>query len=87
MNDSTEKIRRRLVTDINSQTESNDEDIERKRLETKHGQVWNTPEIGKDFEVKSFLAPFVLAKRKSDDVEGTMMFQDYPRFYFGFKPV
>jgi hypothetical protein len=55
------------------------------RLAKEHGQVWNTHELQEDFDVLSFLAPFVLVVRKSDGVKGTLMFMHRPRFYYGFE--
>ena len=43
-------------------------------------------ELTVEFEVQGFLAPFVVVIRKGSGVKGSMMFQDYPRFYFDFKP-
>ncbi len=66
-----------------------EEEIEaavRARLEAAHGQVWDTEELTRDFYVTGFLAPYVGVIRKSDNVEGSMMFQALPRFYFGFEP-
>lgn len=49
------------------------------------GPVWDTVELGRDFEVESFLAPFVLVRRKSDDRRGTLTWVPaYPRFYYNF---
>jgi hypothetical protein len=60
--------------------------MERIELEKIYRTVWNTDELQKDFEVKSFLAPFVVVKRKADQVTGTLTFQHAPRFYFSFEP-
>jgi len=84
--DVTEAIRRDLVPQINSQVESEDRDQERQRLEAEHGQVWDTEELGRDFEVCCFMAPFVVVRRKKDGVEGSLTFQHHPRFYFCFEP-
>ena len=46
--------------------------------------VWTTRELTEQFEVHSFLAPFVFATRKSDGVDGTLMFDGSPRVYFNF---
>ena len=78
MHDETESIRRDLVGQINSDPGF------REALEAKHGQVWDTQELSKDFEVLGFMAPFVVVKRKSDGVKGSLMFQHSPRFYFSF---
>ena len=84
--DETEGIRRVAVAVINSQVESEDEQAERARLEAIHGQVWNTEEVSRDFEIEGFLAPFVVAYRKSDRQKGLLTFQHNPRFYFAFEP-
>lgn len=78
MVDETEDVRRALVGVINSNPNS------REALEAEHGQVWDTNELAGDFEVKGFMAPYVVVKRKSDGASGSLMFQHSPRFYFGF---
>ena len=78
--DPTEQVRRRMLVEINTLPS------ERELLEKDHGQVWDTDELSKDFEVLGFLAPFVHVRRKSDQCEGSIMFQHSPRLYFGFKP-
>jgi len=83
--DTTEAIRRHAVGVINSEVQSQDKDAERKRLEAQYGQVWTTDELGRDFVVKCFMAPFVVVVRKSDKKEGTLTFQHSPRFYFEFQ--
>lgn len=80
MNDPTESIRRQMVAEINAEPGS------REALEAKHGQVWDTTELQRDFEVLGFLAPCVVVRRRSDCVRGSLMFQHNPRFYFGFQP-
>jgi len=79
MSDPTEPVRRLLVDAINSDPDG------REALEAEQGQVWDTDELTKDFDVLSFLAPFVVVRRKSDRKKGTLVFQHSPRFYFGFK--
>ena len=80
MNDETESIRRRQLAEINAQPGS------REALEAEHGQVWDTQELGRDFEVQGFMAPYVVVRRKSDRQRGSLMFQHSPRFYFAFQP-
>jgi hypothetical protein len=80
MSDPTEGIRRVLVNEINSDTSSRDV------LEKEHGQVWDTDELSRDFEVTGFMAPFVVVKRKSDGVVGSLTFRHSPRLYFDFTP-
>jgi hypothetical protein len=45
---------------------------------------WDTRELQAEFEVISFLAPFVRVVRKSDGKSGVMEFTYSPRFYFNF---
>jgi len=47
---------------------------------------WDTATLQRDFEVIGFLAPFVVVRRKSDGVKGSMEFTHNPRFYFNFVP-
>ncbi len=86
MVDPTEDFRRALVHDINTRTESQDPDDERKRLEKQFGEIWNTNEVQKVFQIRGFLAPFVTATHKESGESGTLMFQDRPRFYFLWSP-
>ena len=79
MHDPTETIRRQEVIEINSEPSS------REALESKHGQVWDTDQLRRDFDVLGFMAPYVGVRRKSDNVVGSLQFQHDPRFYFGFK--
>lgn len=84
--DSSEGFRRAAVAIVNSQVEKEaTEDSERKRLEEFHGQVWDTQELSRDFVVHGFMAPFIMATRKADNVEGLLTFQHSPRFYWGFE--
>jgi hypothetical protein len=76
--DVTETVRRAMVTEINSEA------TERAALEAKYGQVWNTEELRSDFTVRSFMAPFVMVVRKSDNFNGSLTFQHNPRYYFDF---
>lgn len=80
MNDPTETIRGETVVAINAEPGS------RQYLEEKHGHVWDTSELQQDFEVLGFMAPLVVARRRSDGTKGSLMFQASPRFYFGWSP-
>jgi hypothetical protein len=80
MPDETETIRRQMVAEINAEPGS------RLDLENKHGQVWDTDQMCQDFEAIGFMAPFVVVKRRSDGVKGSLMFQNSPRFYYSFEP-
>ena len=80
MSDPTENIRRQMVAEINAKPGS------REYLEAKHGKVWSTSELQEEFEALGFMAPFIIVRRRSDQLRGSLMFQGSPRFYFDFKP-
>jgi hypothetical protein len=80
MIDETESIRRQMVATINMNPGG------RADLETKYGQVWDTDELCRDFQALGFMAPFVIVKRRSDGVKGSLLFQHDPRFYHSFSP-
>jgi len=81
MPDPTEDIRRALVNEINAAPGS------REDLEARHGQCWDTNELGEEFEVLGFMAPLVVVRRKSNGIKGSLYFQHGPpRIYWGFKP-
>lgn len=79
MHDPTENVRREMVHAVNQG------EITRESLEAQYGQVWTTDELSKEFTVKGFMAPFVVAQRKSDGKVGTLMFTHSPRFYFSWR--
>ena len=79
MIDQTETVRRLLVEQINAEPGS------REALEAEFGQVWDTQELTSDFDVMGFLAPFVVVRRKADNVKGSLTFQHSPRFFFSFQ--
>jgi len=45
--------------------------------------VFDTDEIRSEFEILGFKKPFALAVNKTTGIRGTFLFQDNPRFYFG----
>lgn len=77
--DDTEEIREHQLVEINITPHDTRAD-----METRYGKVWDTDELQRDFHVLSFLAPFVLVQRKSDDKKGTLEFTHSPRWYWGF---
>ena len=79
MVDPTESRRRRLVAAINARPG------DRADLERDYGQVWDTDQLTAEFEVRGFLAPFVLVTRKADGRDGAMTFQHSPRYFFDFQ--
>lgn len=80
MSESTEALRRERLAQINTDPGS------REALEAQYGQVWDTSQLGQDFEVLGFMAPLVVVRRKSDGMKGSLEFQHCPRFYFNFQP-
>ena len=78
MSDPTEAIRRERLANINAQPNS------REALEAEYGQVWDTEQLTKDFEVIGFMAPLVVVRRRGDGVKGSLEFQHSPRLYWGF---
>jgi len=77
--DDTESYRRARQAELNAEAGG------RQLLEDLHGQVWSTDEVRAEFEVIGFAAPFVVVRRRIDDVTGTLEFQHSPRFYFGWR--
>jgi hypothetical protein len=49
------------------------------------GPIWTTETVSKEFEIIGFMAPFVVAKRRSDGVKGSLEFTHSPRVYFNFQ--
>jgi hypothetical protein len=80
MHDDTEILRQRLTASLNARAR------ERADLAAQYGEVWDADELRRDFEVLRFLAPFVHVRRHADGVEGLLMFQHHPRYYFAFEP-
>jgi hypothetical protein len=60
-----------------------DEEI-REELERQYGEdnVFDTDELQEKYTVDAFLAPYITAHRKSDNVQVTLEFTGRPRFYF-----
>ena len=80
MFDHTESQRRKRLAEISAMPCS------REALEADYGQVWTTDELVGTFQVIGFMSPFVVVRRKSDGVEGSLEFQHSPRMYFNFEP-
>jgi hypothetical protein len=73
MSDETENVRRAMIATGQPQRDL-----------AQAEQRWNTEELGRDFQVIGFAAPFVVVVRKSDGVKGSLEFTNSPRFYFNF---
>ena len=52
---------------------------------SKEKTEWSTDELTHDFEVIGFSAPFVVVKRRSDGVKGSLQFDGRPRRYYDWK--
>lgn len=78
--DETETLRRQRLFEINENPNG------RAALEEKFGKVWDTDQLREEFEVIGFSAPYVVAKRLSDNQKGSLEFQHNPRFYFNWQP-
>ena len=61
-----------------------DRQMTKEELEKEHKEVLDTKQATKKYEFISFLAPFVLVKDKQTGAKGTLVFQDFPRYYFAF---
>ena len=48
-------------------------------------QKWGPADLARDFEVLGFMAPFVVVRRLSDGVKGSLEFTHHPRVYFGWR--
>ena len=77
--DDTEHARRQRMAELEA------ERGDRAALEAKHGRVWDTDQLREEYDVTGFLAPFVVARRKSDGAVGSLEFQGSPRFYFNWQ--
>jgi hypothetical protein len=49
------------------------------------GRVWNTQELQEDFAVEAFAAPYVVVRSKATGKRGTLQFEHWPRWYYGFR--
>ena len=77
--DITDQLRRVRLAVLSAQSG------DRRALEFRHGRVWDGAELGRDFEVMGFMAPYVVARRRTDQKLGSLEFQHHPRFYFNWR--
>jgi hypothetical protein len=52
-----------------------------------HEPEWSTDQLTRDFSVAGFQAPFCVARRKADDMRGSLEFSGRPRRYYGWQEV
>ncbi|HMC11147.1 MAG TPA: hypothetical protein VKH44_07645, partial [Pirellulaceae bacterium] len=69
----TEAPRRQRLAEINAEPGS------REALEAEHGKVWTTDELTEEFEAIGFSGPYVVVRRRSDGVKGSLEFQHVDR--------
>jgi hypothetical protein len=74
-----EMARRQRASELNRNPGSGSQ------LEARYGRVWSPDELARDFEVIGFAAPYVVVRRRSDELMGSLEFQHHPRFYFNFE--
>lgn len=79
MDNSPEAMRRQLAAVINESPRS------RELLEAEFGRVWDPAQLQAEFDVLGFRAPFVVVRRRSDRLLGSLLFQHHLRFYFAFQ--
>jgi hypothetical protein len=76
--DITEAPRRERIAELNAGRG-------RRELERLHGRTWDPRELAADFEVMGFMAPLVVARRRTDGKVGSLEFQHDPRLYFNWR--
>lgn len=76
MSDPTEQIRRELVEQMPAELDA---------VVAAGGKVWSTAQMQEEFEAIGFMAPFIVVKRRSDGVKGSLQFTHSPRWYFGWQ--
>jgi len=77
--DPTEPIRRRMIAE-----ESAAGPPSKEALEAAVGRLWTTDELTAEFEVRGFLAPLCVVRRRSDNQVGSLRFSfasDGQRYY------
>jgi len=75
MTDETEDLRRKMLA-----TGQPQRDLE----QASYLERWTTELLREEFDVIGFAAPFVVVRRKSDGVKGSLEFTHNPRMYFNF---
>jgi len=71
--------RRHLIEEINAFPKT------RRELESLGHEVWDRKELDSDFEVLGFRAPFVVVENLVNGMRGSLLYQEDPRFYYGFE--
>jgi hypothetical protein len=58
----------------------------REELEYEGEMVWDADEVEHEFDLVGFKTPFAMAQHRGTGETGTLIFQDNPRYYFGWNP-
>ncbi len=74
-----ENLRKKRAFELNRRAASREE------LQAHYCQVWTPAELAHDFEVVGFAAPYVVVRRKQDQIMGSLEYQHHPRLYFNFQ--
>jgi hypothetical protein len=56
-------------------------------LDAPEPRIWTTLGVTEDFEILGFQAPYVHAREKATNAEGSLTFSASPRYYFGWVPI
>lgn len=72
--DPTENLRRTMIATGQPERDAAEAEV-----------TLTTDELREQYDVIGFLAPFVVVRRKSDGVKGSLMFTHSPRLYFGWR--
>ncbi len=82
MADETEQLRKARIVEITNADNS------RTALQSRVGQTWNTTELQEDFEPLGFLSPYIVVRRKADQIKGSLEFctSGNERVYRSFEP-
>jgi hypothetical protein len=84
MEDPTENARRARIAELNTGL-AEDKEAARAELEKQYGDVWDTRQLGEEFLVLGYMAPFVMVRHKKTGDRGTLEFTHSPRFYFNWQ--
>ena len=55
-------------------------------LAIRHGRVWDTSELAREFIVTAIIDATLVVRSKDDGQVGRMSYQNQPRYYYGYEP-
>jgi hypothetical protein len=58
----------------------------REELEALYGKVWDVRQLATEFVITAIIASEVVVRRKTDDVVGTLQYQNNFTLYYNFQP-